>query len=461
LDKSNGNGKDLSLKGMWLFSLMYLPLGLMHGPAAGILASIYVSHFGLSLATVGFVTLIVRLFDAVTDPMVGYFSDRSETRWGKRKPFVLGGMLIVCLAIYFVYFPGESPSITYFLGWFALLYLGWTIMEIPSLAWAVELTSSGPGRIRIFMFRSMMTSGGTALLFAIPFLPIFLSSEITPETLRWVGWIGLVLLPLFTIVALVFVKQGRNLAVQEQSQLLPFLKSASRNGPFLIYLAVALLWGIGTGMYFALAFLFFTQILGYVQGFAVIGLLSLIVAIPAYYFWVKVSDRIGARRMCAIANFCVPLFLLPIALIPPGKEYFPLTLTLICLAQSSASGWFVGGKTLLADAADFDLLKTGVNRAGKYFSFETFVNKASNGLAGGIAFAMVGLIGYDAAIGAANTDQVIAGFRAVMVGPPVVLTFLSGLVILWFPITRHRHVIMRKRIESRAARVEAEPTSAA
>lgn len=438
---------------MWLFSLMYLPLGLMHGPAAGILASIYVSHFGLSLATVGFVTLVVRLFDAVTDPMIGYLSDRTETRWGKRKPFVLGGMFIVCLAIYFVYFPGESPSTTYFLSWFALLYLGWTVMEIPSLAWAVEITSSGPGRIRIFMFRSMMTSVGTALMFAIPFLPIFLSSEITPETLRWVGGIGLVLLPLFAIAALVFVNQGHNLAVQEQSQLLPFLKSASRNGPFLIYLTAALLWGIGTGMYFALSFLFFTQILGYVQGFTLIALLSLVVAVPAYFFWVKVSDRIGARRMCVIANFCISLFLLPIAFIPPGVEYFPLTLTLICLAQSSASGWFVGGKTLLADAADFDLLKTGVNRNGKYFSFETFVNKASNGLAGGIAFATVGLIGYDAAIGAANTDQVITGFRAVMVGPPVLMTFLSGLLILWFPITRHRHAIMRKRIETRATRM--------
>ncbi len=452
MQKPGNNGYDLSFKGMWLFSLMYMPLGLMHGPAAGILASIYVSHFGLSLATVGFVTLVVRLFDAFTDPMIGYFSDRAKTPWGKRKPFVVGGMVVVCLAIYFVYFPGENPSSVYFLGWFALLYLGWTIMEIPSMAWAVELTSSGPGRIRIFMCRSMMTSGGTALLFAIPFLPIFLSSEITPETLRWVGWIGLVLLPLFTIVAVVFVHQGRNLAVQEQSELLPFLRSAFRNGPFRIYLTAALLWGIGTGMYFALAFLFFTQILGYVEGFAVIGLLSLIIAVPAYYFWVKISDRIGPRRMCAIANLCIPLFLLPIAFIPPGMEYFPLTLTLICLAQSSASGWFVGGNTLLADAADFDLLKTGVNRIGKYFSFQTFVNKASNGLAGGIAFGMVGLIGYDAAIGAANSDQVLTGFRAIMVAPPIVLTFISGLIVLRFPITRHRHAIMRKRIESRAAR---------
>jgi GPH family glycoside/pentoside/hexuronide:cation symporter len=291
------------------------------------------------------------------------------------------------------------------------------------------------------------------LMFAIPFLPVFLSSEITPETLRWVGSIGLVLLPLFTLVAVIFVSQGRNLAVHEQSELLEFLKSAFRNGPFLIYLTAALMWGIGTGMYFALFFLFFTQILGYIESFAIIGLISLAIAVPAYYFWVKISDRIGPRRMCVIANFGIAIFLLPVAFIPPGMEYFPITLVLICLAQSSSSGWFVGGQVLLADAADFDLLKTGVNRAGKYFSFQTFVNKASNGLAGGIAFTVVGLVGYDAVIGAENTDQAIASFRAILVGPPVLLTFLSGLVILWFPITRHRHAIMRKRIESRAARV--------
>jgi len=447
---------DLTTREMVTLTLPSLPLGLLQGPAAGILASIYVSHFGLGLGVVGLVTVVARLFDAVTDPLIGYVSDRTRSRWGKRKPFVVAGMVIVCVAISFVYMPPAHPSAAYFLSWFLLLYLGWTLLEIPMGAWAAEATGSARARMRVFMFRWIMVSCGWILMFAIPFLPVFASREITPETLRWIGSLGLVTMPVFTVLAVAFVRRGKDLSIHEQMELLPFLRSAIHNGPFLIYLTTALLFGLSTGVYFAVNFLYFTQVLGYVEGFTVIGLVTAIVAVPAYWLWTLVSDRVGHYRMCAVATFGIGLTLLVLLFIPPGAEHFPFTLALLCGTQACASGWYVAAGPLLADAADFDLLKAGVNRVGKYFAFQAFIAKVTNGAGGGLAFMLLGLFGYDAAVGVVNSGSAIAGFKLTMIALPILLSWLGALIVLRFPITHRRHDAIRRRLEARAARVAAE-----
>ena len=452
MQHNDNTNNDLSTKGMLLLALPSLPLGLTHGPSTSILATLYVSHFGLSFATVGMVLLIARLFDAITDPLIGYYSDKTKSTWGKRKPFVLVGALVITVAIYFVFLPPENPSMLYFLGWYIFLYLGWTIMEIPLSAWASEVTSSNAGRVKVFMFRAMMLSAGGVLVFAVPFLPIFETSEITPEAFNMMGLIGIVLIPLFTIIALRYVPQGKELGVKNQTGLMDFFKSVKNNPPFLFFVVTSLLYGFGVGIYYILSFLFFTQILGFVEGFAVIAAVSIAAGIPAFYFWKKVSDRIGTKYMCAISNFAAAICLFSILFIPPGKENFILALVIIIIATIAISGWNVGVGPLLAQTADYDLLKTGVDRLGKYFSFQAFAGKLTFGAASGVAFTLVGLFDYDGTHGATNTPEAIAGFKFIMIGIPVILTTICGFLLLKFPIDTRKHAIIRKRIESRAKR---------
>jgi len=435
---------------MFVLSLSAIPLGVLVDTASGILATIYIAHYGLSAALVGLATMIVRLFDALTDPLIGYLSDRTRSAWGKRKPFMLMGLIVICPAIYFLYLPPTDPTFSYFLLGFLLLYLGWTLIEIPVGAWSAEVTSSAGARNRIFMYRRIMGMLGSAAMFSIPFLPMFPTTEITPEILRWVGGMMLVLLPLSILLALRFVTPGRDMATHEEGGFLPFIKAAARNGPFLIFLSNALLTGFAVGIYFALYFLYVTQVQGYAKEFVVISLLLIVVAALAYLFWLRVLDRIGHFRTCAISNFGLALFIGLLGMQPTGGQHlYMMTLNLAAIAFV-ASGWFISLAPMLADAADFDLLKTGVSRIGKYYSFQSLINKFTFGLGGGAGFLLLALSGYDATVGAENTPEVITQFKIAMFVPTVIINVVCGFIILRFPITRRRHKIIRKRIEKRA-----------
>ena len=216
---SVGTTKDISTKGMLVLSLSAIPLGVLGDMAAGIVASIYIAHFGLAAAAVGLVIIIARLFDAVTDPFIGYLSDRTDTRWGKRKPFLFLGLVVILPAVYFIFLPPDEPTFAYFLSGFLLLYFGWTLIEIPVGAWSAEVTSSAESRNRVFMYRRVMATLGGAIVYSIPFLPVFPTTEITPDTLRWVGGAVLILLPIFVFLALKYVGPGQDMANLKQGML--------------------------------------------------------------------------------------------------------------------------------------------------------------------------------------------------------------------------------------------------
>ena len=99
-----------------LFSLPWVVSAVMHGPVAGVLPALYSEQFALDLTFIGTVLLIARVFDAVTDPMIGFLSDRTVSRFGKRKPWITAGAALTVFALWFLYRPGDSASMAYFLG---------------------------------------------------------------------------------------------------------------------------------------------------------------------------------------------------------------------------------------------------------------------------------------------------------------------------------------------------------
>ena len=168
----------------------------------GVVKGIYAKHYGMALTTMATVLLVSRLFDAITDPLIGYWSDRYQARNGTRKPFVVAGGLLFVVSSYFLYVPVDPSTIdsstvvspVYFLTWFMLLYLAFTLFEIPHLAWAAELSSSSKEKNRIFSLRFLSTNLGTLCFYLVPFLPVFATRDFTPKTLQWAaGGAGVVM----------------------------------------------------------------------------------------------------------------------------------------------------------------------------------------------------------------------------------------------------------------------------
>ena len=131
------------------------PLALAGLPLAVYLPVIYADSdgFGLSLATVGLLMALSRISDVVTDPLIGYLSDKWKTRWGRRKPWVLAGTPIFALGLWFLFIPPfEFSDVTVFGATFSngyiwlvvmltVFFIGSTIKDLPFSAWGAELSS--------------------------------------------------------------------------------------------------------------------------------------------------------------------------------------------------------------------------------------------------------------------------------------------------------------------------------
>ena len=173
-------------------------------PFSTVAPGVYVTHFGIDAATMGVALLVMRIADAVTDPLVGHLSDRTRSRIGPRKPWLIAGAILTMAAGWLVLSPLGTPTAAGLILWSVLFFLGWTMMEIPHAAWGAELSREPTARTTVFFLRAACgVAGGTAFA-ALPFLPVFESTAISPRTLSAAALAFCFIAPLTVAVAVVF-----------------------------------------------------------------------------------------------------------------------------------------------------------------------------------------------------------------------------------------------------------------
>jgi GPH family glycoside/pentoside/hexuronide:cation symporter len=159
---------------------------------------------GMSAGVLGILSMIPRLLDAVTDPLMGYVSDRTRTRFGRRRPYILAGSILAGLLFFAIFLPGRSWSqmavMVYYLPVLAAFYLAYTVFMIPYTALGFELTDDPDKRVRFLAWRGYI---GLLAGLGIPFLykACFWFSEDEVEGVKWVaaGVAGFVILVGFVI----------------------------------------------------------------------------------------------------------------------------------------------------------------------------------------------------------------------------------------------------------------------
>ena len=421
-----------------------------------ILQGIYAKYFGLSLATIGIVILLARLFDAVTDPLIGYFSDRYKRRTGSRKVFVISGGILFVFSSYFLYTPSENVSAVYFLMWFLAFYFSWTLFEIPHLAWGAELAPDSQARNRIFSFRLFGLLLGQLLFYSVPLLPFFVSDEFTPQTLKWSVFIaGLIMLPLLYICVNTTPDAQRKPALpnQKQKSVSSLLPAILGNRPFLLFVAMFSFVCIGLGMWFTLFFIFVDSYLELGNKLALVYIISTCISILTMAVWSVLAARWGKKNVWGIAVGIMAAATASASFLVPGaSSFFPL-LVIQTLLLFGFAAYSILVPSMLADIIDYGTWRSGIDLSATYFSVFTLMGKATMAIGGALGLFIAGGYGFDP-VASTHAADAIFGLRLAIAWLPASIILLSLVFVALMPINMQRHAIIRRRLDARTYRAQ-------
>ena len=425
--------QSLNTKHLVIIALCALVSGLMHGPINSVLPALYAEEFGLNLAVLGSLLLAARLFDAVSDPMIGLLSDRTQSRFGKRKPWILPGAILVSIAGYFLFNPHAGAGAFYFLFFFMLIYLAWTIQEIPFGAWMLELSRDTSDRAKINGYRGVGVLIGTVLFTLAPTIIPGAGGEMSFHVLSIIAIAMILIVPLSSVALVKYVPQGDVIDQEDRPTLKEMWRALTSNKPFVAFVIAYLFLGLHYGFFWSLAFIFMDAYLGIGNRYTEVFLPFFLMAPIAIPCWVFLMKRVGKYRVVASA-YSATLFILPLPwFITPGEHAFSLLLGYFIISGFFYPLFMVPMPTILGDIIDHDEIKTGKNRSAQYLAVLTFLAKTTQAFGISLGLILVGLSGFE--LGAeTQSDEGVLGLRIVYSFFPA-LTLLPGVILLWrFPI---------------------------
>jgi glycoside/pentoside/hexuronide:cation symporter, GPH family len=432
------------------------------------LLEFYTKYVGLRADLAGFALALALLWDAITDPMMGGISDRTRSRFGKRRPYIFLGMLVLAAGIMMVF---SAPDISTQAGKFFFLLLaysitntGMTIIAVPHAALAGEISFDRNERTELFGWRMVFRTFGLFVAALLPGLLVMYFQERVGMsrtlTSRWVAILVVIsgLVTFFSMAQIdtpaeplkrkVRMTQGAMLA--ELRGFLRGLRSVATNKAFLPLLITYVIAYGGRTLNTSVALYYYEirlELSDREIHINVIGLFTLVVCL-SIGAWVFLSRKFGKKLPAFWGAFGLGVTTIVIyPLMPPGQVMWPMLL-------GSLLGGFLAGsiiifESLVADIVDYDELITGEHREGLYFGCWTMTTKISRA----VTLALTGLV-LDR-IGLKEGQQVqpeaVGEWLAIIYGPVVGGCFLvAALIFLTMPLTdaRHRRIqelLMRRR----------------
>jgi Na+/melibiose symporter-like transporter len=417
-------------------------------PIAIYLPPFYSSSLGLSLATVGLIFTLARVWDLVTDPIMGVVIDRYGSRWGQYKHWVALAIPLLMLAVYKLFLPNPSDvSALYLGGWLLVLYVGYTMLSISHNSWGSVLAGDYDERSKIFGWREIFIILGMALVLAIP-AALDLARE-TPisEKLAAMGIFCLLLFPLTVLPTVLAVPDKRS--VRTETIGLQDVLEFVRSNPTLWRLLFADFTTAFAMSATAALYIFFATYAFELKDHASLALLLYFLAgflaMPA---WLKLAYRmgkVGAIRMAIGYTMLLQAGLFFVT--DPGN--IPLFWGYTFLAGLA----FGAGPTLLhsmmADLTDIDESKTGQKRAGMYFALLATVNKLGGASAVGLTLTLADrLFGFTP--GLENSPEAIQGLLVIFCFAPAAALAITYLPLHRYPLSKEKQAEIKQDLSEKA-----------
>jgi GPH family glycoside/pentoside/hexuronide:cation symporter len=425
-------------------------------PMALFVPAFYADDLGVPLAAVGAAIAFSRLLDVVTDPLIGALSDRLRLPLGRRKPWMLFGTPLFLLSLWQIFVPGDSASSTHLFIWSALLYLGFTMIDLPHKAWGAELSSDYDERSRITSWREAIGTAGQVILLAALVWLAAQGIEDAAEQLRWIALAIVLGLPGLLAICLASVREREPEGFpHEHRSTLAGLATVGRNPAFLRMIACVIFFVSGVAIQGTLHRLVLADVMGAEARFPLMILLENLATFMGVPIWLAISVRIGKHRALMAAAFWIAVWSLPLMFIREG-DLVLLMGTIVIRGSSFASILFLAN-SIAADVIDVDTLESGEQRSGLFFAVWGMATKLSLALGVLLGTSIPAAFGYEP-----SADVISEGIQARLMlvygAVPAMLMGIGAVFLHNFPITRERHAEVRAELDSRAhRRVAASP----
>lgn len=442
--------------------------------AGSIGAMLIVLNLGLGMEPwlAGLIAGLPRFFDALTDPVMGYVSDNTRTRWGRRRPYIFIGAVLVAIVFALMWQAPSGMSQGFYFWWFLiaslLFYTAYTVFATPWVALGYEMTPDYDERSRLMGTQNFI---GQLAYFVPPWLFLAMSYEpFFGDDLAAGASVVALVIALFVGVAgvmpAIFLRERlKSIAQTEAEQahgvaaagVTDFLKSFAKVvsfAPFLKLCAATFLIFNGFIMiaafqsYVIIYYLFAgdNDAAGVYIGYA--GTISTFstFAVVALVTWI--STRLGKRRafMFSTAVSMAGYALKWVCYDPAHPWLILLPMPLIAFGLG---GLFTVMPALMADVVDLDELNTHQRREGMFGSIYWWVVKLGMSvalMAGGV---LLSATGFDEALGGGQSERTLFLLRVFDVSIPFVFSALAIWIIRSFSVSRERALDVRRQLEAR------------
>jgi Na+/melibiose symporter-like transporter len=430
--------RGLSLWRIGAYAAPALPLAIVMFPSYTILPAFYVANTNASLAAIGVVLIVARIFDAVIDPIIGHFSDLTSASLGGRKIWMATGALVLAVSGLFLYAPPQDADIVYYASAMLAFYFGYSLVEISHKALGVDMAREYRDRTRIATSLGLAFCIGTLVFALAPFITG--GGKFDATTLRWTGVALAILAPLSVWLAI----QAAPARISAAQNAPLFLRAALANKPLLRFLAIYALIGLGQGIFYGLVYLYVTILLGLGDQFAWVLLVDAAISLAAAPVWHHLALKLEKHRALALGVSISALAIAAMNFVPVGASGFGPLLALVALRAFGAGVIYVAPNALLGDVVDYELMRTGAQRAANCHAFVSLLTKICAAVGGGGALMAIGAAGFSPE--SVNGDDVLWLFRAVALAAPCVMLLLGAALAFGFRLDRRAHDIVRRRL---------------